>query len=53
MKITEENYFLSGVSYHMNKITGLIFFFGGGSIINQKAYSLDILSLTIYDTQQI
>ena len=30
MKITEENYFLSGVSYHMNKITGLIFFFWGG-----------------------
>ena len=56
MKITEEKYFLSGVSYHMNKITGLIFFFGGGGggcIINQKAYSLDILSLTIYDTQQI
>ena len=52
MKITEEIYFLSGVSYHMNKITGF-FFFGGGSIINQKAYSLDILSLTIYDTQQI
>ena len=29
MKITEENYFLSGVSYHMNKITGFFFFWGG------------------------
>ena len=52
MKITEENYFLSGVSYHMNKITGFFFWGGGGVfIINQKASSLDIL--TIYDTQQI